>query len=751
MANPFYTIQPNAAGGEISEDVANRIDLEKYQMSMLQAENAVVRPYGAIQKRTGTIYCGETKYSDKKAMLVRFDFLTELAYMLEIGDKYIRIWRDGKYLGIELTTPFTEDNLQALRFVQSVDVMYITSGSYPVKMLMRYSESNWQLADMDFDPPAYNEINKDDTDGITPSGTSGTISLTADQDTFTSNMVGDWMKLEQRITGQTVSITSGTSGSILVGDTWKIITHGTWTGSVTVQISTDNGATWLQERKYTSADDYNPTESGSVDDYSLMRLVVSTSSGTCTADLSSYPYTHTGHTQITAVADSRHATAQVQHDLGSTSRTIDWYMSAWSKTNGYPIATTFFQDRLILGGSTVKPSRVWMSKSGDYANFGIDKESGTVTDDSAITADLINLKSYQIKHMDAGNDLIILTEGNEWTISGSDTVTPSSITPRNQQNYGSNDTIPIRVGNRIVYVQRRGSIIRDMGYNYDTDSYIGMDLTLLAKHLIRNHEIKYSSFTVEPDSVIYFIRDDGVLICLTYVADQKVYGWWHVATDGEFEAVTSVSSGNNDVIYTIVKREINGKTKHYIERFALENDSSYQQDHIMMDCAKVYSESEKITECSGLDYLEGKEVYAMGDGYLFDKMTVTGGKITLPEAASNIIVGLPYTMIIEQPNFDITLKDSGSVQGRKKLISGVTLYLSKSYGGKIGQTSDNLNDIIYDTGYMQVTDQDSILYSGYIKPSMPGGFNDTGRVYIKHDTPYSFRLSAIIRVVTLGG
>lgn len=117
-------------------------------------------------------------------------------------------------------------------------------------------------------------------------------------------------------------------------------------------------------------------------------------------------------------------------------------------------------------------NRIWLSKTGDYGNFSVDKEAGTVTDDSAITADLINLKAYTIKHIDAGNDLMVMTEGNEWSISGGETVTPTNITPRNQQNYGCNDTIPVRVSNRIVYVQRRGSIIRDMGYSYDTDSYM---------------------------------------------------------------------------------------------------------------------------------------------------------------------------------------------------------------------------------------------------------------------------------------
>lgn len=756
MAGPnnFYVIQPNCAGGEISQDVASRIDLDKYSMALLQAENAVVRPYGSVQKRTGTIFCGETKYADKKSILVRFDFTVELSYMLEIGYKYIRIWKGNTYLNKELATPFEEADLPNLRFVQSVDVVYITSGKYPVKKLMRYAEDDWRIEDMEFYPPAFGDLNKDEDNYLTPSGTTGTITITATKDTFTMDMVGDWIKIEQRITGKTVTQkTTGTSGNIAVGDTWKVITHGTWTGSVTIEKSIDNGDTWLQERQYTSSDDYNPTESGSVEEYCLMRLVLNITSGSCTADLSSYPYTHTGYAKITEYTNAKQVKAQVQDSisvLGSTEKTIDWYLSAWSKQNGYPMCCMFFQDRLVFAGSTAKPSRIWLSRTGDYGNFSVDKEAGTVTDDSAITADLINLKAYTIKHVDAGNDLMVMTEGNEWSISGGETVTPTNITPRNQQNYGCNDTIPVRVSNRIVYVQRRGSIIRDMGYSYDTDSYIGMDLTLLAKHLIRNHEISYSTFTQEPDSVLYFVRDDGVLICLTYVPDQKVYAWWHIVTDGKIEAITSTAQANNDVIYAVINRTINGQTKRYIEQFVVENNSTYQQDHIMTDCTKIYSFEEATTELTGLEYLEGKEVYIMADGYLLDKMTVAEGKLNIQKATKNAYVGLPYTMIIEQPNFDMTTQDTGTMQARKKAVQKCILRLQNSYGGYVGANKDCLDDIRYDNEYMQIDDESKILYSGDLEIPIRGGFNNEGRIYIKHDTPYSFSVSAIIRSVTLG-
>ena len=747
--NAFYAIQPAFTGGELSPDVASRVDLDKYQLALLQAENAIIRPYGAVTKRPGLIYCGATKKAGKRCILWNFRFDVSLNYLLEFGDQYMRVWREGQYLNVEVATPFTEADLPSLRFVQSVDVLYIASGKYPVKKIMRYAEDNWQIDDMDYIQPPMGDLNPDEDLKITPSATTGTITLTAASSLFTATNVGSWMEISQRVSGTSVSITSGTSSAIGVGDTWKIITHGTWAGSVTVESSTDGGSTWLEERKYTGNSDYNPTETGTVDEYTLMRVKVDTNSGTCTCDFSAHAYTHTGYVEITAVTDSTHATAKVKKQLGATTATAEWKLSAWDSVGGYPSAAAFFQDRLCFAGSDAFPQRVWMSKSGDYSNFGVDKEAGAVTDDSAVTADLLSLQSFRIHHMVAGNDLMLLTEGNEWTISGSETVTPSNITPRSQQSYGANDVIPIRSGNRIVYVQRRGSIVRDMGYSYDTDSYGGMDLSLLVRHLVRSHELTGSAYAQEPDSVVYFVRDDGVLLALTYLYEQKVYGWSHIVTDGEIESVCAVGEGNRDVVYVSVKRTIDGNEVRSIERFDESRETGTQQDYVMMDAAKVFSFGAATSEITGLSHLEGETVLAMGDGYLFDPLTVENGTITLPQASKRVTVGLPYTMIIEQPNFETQI-NSGTLQGREKAVTSAIFRLTDSYGGEAGPDARTLNEMIYDVGRLELGG--NVLFSGDLNVTMAaGGFNKDGRVYVKHDKPYPMTISAIIRAVTFGG
>ena len=862
----FYSIQPAFTGGEISGEVASRVDLEKYQLALLTAENAIIRPYGPVYKRPGSIYAGRMKYDDRAAILVRFEYSVEISYLLEFGDRYIRIWRDGVHLPFELETPFVPDDLRNLRFVQSVDVMYICSGNHPVKKLSRYSEQDWRLTDIAWTRQAYGDINSDEAATVEPSGRDGNIEITAGKDIFTDDRIGDTMKIEQYVNGGTVSASAGANSSsyttqeisasagtvckikktgtgscsvtvnayssyklpffgftrnyrwtdiwsksgagdwedsvtlpatinadryenvfviridgiqgtpkieislsngyeykrefivddksvytrsVIVGKTWKIITHGTWSGQVVVQQSKDDGNTWVDLRTYTSTNDYNPTESGDVDEYSLLRIRARITGGTCNADLSAYPYRHEGYVTITGVTDAQRASARVDKVLGGIEATADWYWGAWSRTNGYPRCAAFFQDRLCFGGNKKYPQRLWMSRSGDYENFVVEKESGTVTDDSAVTADLLSRQAYSISHMDVGNDLVIFTDGNTWTVAGSETVKPTNITPKNQENYGCSNVPPLRVGNRIIYVQRRGAIVRDTGYSYEADGYVGADLTLLAKHLVRGRAIVSAAYAQEPDSLVYFVTDDGQLLCLTYVMDQKVYAWSHFVTDGKYKAVCAVSSGNTDRIYVIVERSINGKTVRYLEYFAPHGESEAEQDYVMADAAIAVTYPSPQTEIPGKDVLAGKKVAVMADGYHDDGVTMNASA-RLPEAARRVTVGLPYTMTLVQPNWDVGNTETGTVQGRRKMVRKAILRLTKSYGGRIGQNAAMQDDIIYDPERMEL--DENVLYTGDKEVTLPaGGWDKDGRTCITHDTPYPFSLSAIIREVSFGG
>ncbi|BEU87825.1 hypothetical protein TAMA11512_12890 [Selenomonas sp. TAMA-11512] len=888
MARPFWAIQPAFTGGEISEDVASRVDLDKYALALRQAENAVIRPYGNVRKRSGFIHVGEAK-TRGGILLKEFDYEDELSYLLEFGAGYVRIWRNGTYIGVECETPFDEQDLKRLRFVQSVDVMYICSGEKPVQKLMRYKDTDWRMETVHFAPPAFSDVNSDTLNQARPDGVSGSVGIETEKNTFTKDMVGEYIKLEQRIEttetkgavtsdhvpkwadetlakaqkyivaseggnviiellvkydfpkhvidkhinedgstsytyaeavsrwetifyrrvdgsfyevfdaekhkidwqspetyegnnaqGQvqetysrlylkvtalrgtttvraqiqggsdtiTVKEIKAEANSISVGGSWKYISHGTWAGTVHLEYSINNGKTWTKMRTYTSSNDYNPQETGTVEEECLMRIRNEGVSGSIQQSLSSLPYTHTGWGRIVKYVNARKVIVETEKDFGSTKSTPDWYFGAWSDRYGYPVAATFFQDRLCLGGGKRHPTRIWMSKSGDYENFDILKEGGSVTDDSAISADMLSQKYVSVAHMDAGTDLIVFTEGNSWTISGNDTVTPSSITPRRQDSYGTGNITPIRVGSRVVYVQNRGAVARDIGYDYNSDSYHGMDLTLLAKHLVKGHKIEDADFAQEPDSIMYFVRDDGILLCLTYVMEQQVYGWSHIVTDGKILSIASINGKDRDEVYIAVEREAGGEKRVYIERLADEGKKSQLEDYCMMDAAGIVERDTPSHTVTGLERLEGKTVQIVADGKYIGMYVVRKGQAELPTSAQKVTFGLPYKMILETPNWDAGNTESGTVQGRKKTVTEAILRVKNSYGGKIGADQKHLQRILYGT---EETAPGSLV-TGEVKTTMhEKGVNTEGRVYIEHDTPHPFDMSALIRAVTFLG
>lgn len=923
---PYYLLQPAFTGGEISAEVANRVDLDKYQFAVLQAYNCLIKPHGPIYRRPGMKYMARTKYSDKACILVPFNGADNTDYLLEIGEKYIRVHKNGLYINIEVMTPYTADMLQDLRFVQSADTMFIASGKYPVKQLARYSDTDWRFADFEitdmyfdesttlenysgisytvpgsynFQPTVTGEYQIDiagagggggggltytrrgehqtyrycvgggdggsgeriiktvtltkgtsyaitvgsggaggghkgsygtassggdggnstacgltgrggtgggggsresidgsyqntkgaqgatygaggggiggvagtkykDSNGkagangwvkilytgnkeLTPSGTQGDITLTSNKNIFVSSKPGAYIKLKQEIASKTVSTSNGTTERVRVGENWKVISHGTWSGSFAIEKS-DDGESWKEYRKYTSKDDYNPSESGSVTEPVFLRAVCTITSGTCTVDLTAMAYNAEGVVKLTEITSDSTAKAHVEKELGSTDMTTNFLWGAWSEEFGYPQTLCFFQDRLCFGGTKKQPYMVWMSRTGDYGNFSVEKASGTVTDDSAVALAFVSRKQFKILHLIASTDLIVLTAGNEWTVSGSDTVTPSKAVPKMQTTRGCSTVEPLMIGGRIVFVQGRGSTVRDMAYSYETDSYGGNDLTLLAKHIIENVQIVDSAYKQEPDSTIYFVRSDGSMACLSYIMEQKVYAWSTIETQGKIEAVAAVQEGDEDIIYLVVKREINGVTVRNIEYLAKNPaKSNNPDDYIMLDNAIEYSTAEKSSGETEIDAAElaGEKVTVIGDGRMYSGLTVSkDGTVTLPAAVQHAFIGLPYRSIVELPNVEIKTGD-GTMQGRKKQISNCILRLSNSLGGMVGPDINTMDLMNFDE---QNAVSDIKLFTGDKHMTLPiGGFNNEGRVIIVTDEPYPFNLLAVVREVSFGG
>lgn len=756
----YYLLQPSFAGGEISSEVASRTDINKYQSALLNAENVVVKPYGGIAKRQGTVFVGAAKYANKKCILVEFPESATTSYMLEVGEGYIRVWLNDEYLGVELVTPFTESDLPALRFNQSADVMYICSGNHPVQELRRNNKTEWTIGEFACTKPYFDIANGLALDGsagaeVSPSGTSGEVAITATKEVFSPSMVGGHIQISQEMESQTasLSVASGKTAeteAMLCGQGWKILSHGKWGGTITLFQSKD-GVTWKEYRSYVgkyanNTGDLNVSESGTFDEHTYIKMRIDCNGGTCECELTIYGYTHVGTAKITEYVSDMDVLAEVVEPFGSTGATADFCFSVWNKAYGYPICSCFFQDRLCFAGNRYYPHAIWMSKSGDYYNFSVEKANGTVTDDSAIMASLISRKMYEINHLVPGQDLTILTNGNEWVVSGSSVVSPANINPKMQTMRGSNECEPLFIGSRVLYVQRRGGTVRDMGYSYESDNYAGDDLTQLAKHLVNGYDLLDSAYCQEPYSIVTFVRNDGALINLTYIREQNVFAWSHSVFDGKAISVCSIPSQEQDTLYVVLQREINGQNTTYIERMAEYCTSDDLMEHVGVDCAMRFDGA--VVQGVSVPHLAGRTVQVVADGRRLPDMEVeTDGSLHFVMPAKHIIVGLPINMTVELPNVEIGI-DDGTMQGRKKDVKEVILRLERSLGGYVGQMAGATDMIQYDELYET---EAYPLYSGDKHCTVPVNYNSGGRVLVEHDEPFPFSLCSVVRKVQFGG
>lgn len=242
----------------------------------------------------------------------------------------------------------------------------------------------------------------------------------------------------------------------------------------------------------------------------------------------------------------------------------------------YPGVVAYFQQRRVYAYTLNRPDTYFMSQPGAYTNFDY---SIPITDSDSITG---TPWAQQVNGIQAlqpmTNGLITLTGNGAWLLNGGDggaAITPSSQVAQSQAYNGCHDNIPpIVVNYDILYVQSKGSIVRDLAYNFYTNVFTGTDMTVLSSHLFNYRQLQQWAYCEEPYKTIWGARDDGVMLCLTYLKEQDVYAWSRHDTNGFFVGTCSVTEPPVDALYCIVKRYVNGQWKYYSERMDNRNWTS---------------------------------------------------------------------------------------------------------------------------------------------------------------------------------
>ncbi|QPZ53420.1 putative tail tubular B [Pelagibacter phage HTVC028P] len=447
------------------------------------------------------------------------------------------------------------------------------------------------------------------------------------------------------------------------------------------------------------------------------------------------------------------------HDVRKLSRTghTSWTLATVSfsgspslpisGSDNRPSCVSFFEQRLVFANTNNNPQTLWFSKSGDYENF----TTGTNADDAMIYTIASN-QVNAIQYLKAVRTLIVGTSGGEFTVSADGTdaaITPTNVTIKRQSSFGSAKVDAIPAGNAVLFLQKAKRKIRELAYNFDSDGYVAPDLTIL-NDTVTKTGINQMAFQQEPDSIIWCVREDGVLAGMTYQRSENVVAWHRHIFGGAFgngnavcESVASISGTlTEDEVWVIVKRTINGATKRYVECFSdFDFDETSATDFKFLDSHLSYSGS-STTTLSGLAHLEGQSVSILADGSVHANKTVSSGAITLDRAVTKACVGLSYDSVLQTMRIEGGAAE-GTSQGKTKRISKVVLRLFETVGVKVGPSLSQLETVPFRTTSSNLSAPVDTLLAGDKEIEFRDDYNSDGFIFIKQDQPLPCSILAI--------
>lgn len=428
--------------------------------------------------------------------------------------------------------------------------------------------------------------------------------------------------------------------------------------------------------------------------------------------------------------------------------------------NNYPEVAASYQQRRFFANTNNEPDGFWGSRVGFPSNFGI---SSPLQDDDSLTFRLAGNANHAIRWLVALKvGLIAFTRKGEWTVTGTGgagkTLTPNGINADQELYVGCDRTVePQVVGNTILYLQEKGKIWREVRFDQAVEGLAGKDLTIFAAHLFKGKRIVSAAYQQNPDSILWCVRNDGVLLGLTYIPEQEVWGWHrHETRNGTIEEVCVVSEGEEDVVYILVARVIGGQTVRYIERLESRDydEEDFSDAAFFVDSGLSYN-GPAVDRVEGLDHLIGQVVAVVADGRVVfngdpdhaDSATYTvdgAGGIDLPEAANDVHVGLGIRFgDLELLPLDVAGSDA---RDRKKRVASVTLLVDRSgIGWKVGPNEDELRP-----AELEPSEGSPNEFTGQIEISVPTGYDKNTSILIRQDQPLPLTVLGVIPNVGVG-
>lgn len=622
-------------------------------------------------------------------------------YVLEFSHEKMRVYKGGTAAAdalvmvggsaYSIATPWQGDELFDLVFVPQGQAIF--HPDYEPRRLTCAGDASWTLSEADFEYGPFLKENTDTDKTITPSDTTGSITLTATGHTpFNSNHVGSLWRLTHRSEQDQISgyfSAVGTSDEIACKGRWKFyLENNYFDGTILVERSLDDGDTWETVHRLDDnggIPSFYTYEGEELEDGVLYRInCVTHNAGNPRYVFTVFAADVRGIVQITAFTSTTVVTGTVLNTLGNTYATYKWAEGAWSDYQGYPKCGTIHESRIFAANTVKKPNTIWAGAS--FKRIGEDPRImlDGVEDDDAFwrTIDLVGCDD--IRFLASMWVLLIGADGAVDKGIGASEFT--AMTPRNsnfltQSGMGCGVTQPELVAGFLCYASRNRRRAYELTYSNDTHVYQPEDLTFFNPTILSTG-VKEWAFQQQPYPILWAVLDDGNIAALTRDRDKGLVAWYQITTDGTFESVAIIPGEAEDEVWVIANRDIEGTATRLVERLKPFYWGSSQRDCFFVDSGTTWDGGAAVTitdiSLSGTTVV----VTATGHGF-FDDDTVR-----FADVAGMTDVNEHVYTVADRTSTTFTLKTrdgSGYIDG-----SAFSAYTS---GGTVEQVANSVTGL----------------------------------------------------------
>lgn len=693
------TTQKAFTSGILSTELFSRIDYSKITSGLKQCENFIVRPAGGVTYRTGTSYVYKLaqNYESVAYKMIPFNISPTEAYCVVLTDCMAYIFNENGYVTHIDTSFFTETRIQGIKYAQHKNKLYLV---HPERrpIILEKTDNGFNLDYAGFKTPPQSNITSVNITAKDPKNEDTVVAFRGWQYAVSTVYEVDGKEIES------FPVYSN-----------KIIKSDIDLANQNIEIKIYANLTINQFKHF------NVYKIKAGEFYLCYKL--------------------TGSAGVIYNMDDT-VNYYVLTDIGfapATNKAPKEAFKGFGTNNNYPSAVGIWNQRLVYASTKEKPSTLWFSRVNEFNDF---TSSILNNPEEGMELTISSKDNDTIKELVNMDNLIVMTQGKIWRISGTSLTNMSAVI---ESHSGTSGLSPFVTKKSILYVEPSKNKVSNFIYSYELNGYTGSQLDILARDLFDGYEITGLSYGENPYGVLYAVRDDGALLGLTYMREENIYAWHkHTTQNGSFKDVCVITKEDKDYVFCLVERTTEtGNKILFVERFEQQiNQKQDSSDSCHLDCAQHFENIHDFQIANYEVYYNGLTVRADNDVFHFDN--IQNNKISLPRVYKKITVGLPYMGIIETIPSELAYSNGNTTVGYNRRIHDGVLRYYRTRGLKYGRVLDNLYEL---KPYTEETYGEEIpLETGEQVLRVSDGFSLENTFFVVQDNPFP----ATIQSITLG-